>query len=55
MLNKIKMILSRNKYGYTMSHYRTRVDYEKQMRDDINTLCNYIEKKETDNENTATN
>lgn len=54
MANEIEMILWRNKYGYTMSHYVTKADYEKQMRNDINTLCTYIEKKETHNEDVTT-
>lgn len=51
MSKEIDMILWRNKHGYTMSQFLTKEDYQKKIREDINTLCTY---KENDNEDVAT-
>lgn len=40
-------ILNRNRSGYVMSKFLSTDDMYRMMREDINTLCIYIETKET--------
>lgn len=43
MDKKVDQILCRNHTGYVMSKFLSKDDLYKQMREDINTLCEYIE------------
>lgn len=44
--DEIDRILLRNRSGYVMSKFLSTDDLYRAMREDINTLCTYIESKE---------